>query len=106
MAALLCYKKLLASNQTSCITLGSDIGTRRRGAGDFVRALCRRFESQVTAILSTVISLYLNECALNLHANWLKKDVIYCLVTAMASKSETLRFGATSTSELVSSSVF
>uniref|UniRef100_A0A0N5AQY9 Exportin-2 n=1 Tax=Syphacia muris TaxID=451379 RepID=A0A0N5AQY9_9BILA len=80
---------------------GSDIGTRRRGAGDFVRALCRRFEQEVTNILSGVISVYLNECAINLNVNWLKKDVIYCLVIAMASKSETLRFGSTSTSELV-----
>lgn len=83
--------------------LGSDIDTRRRGASDFVRALCRRFEGPVTGILSNVITSFLEECARDLSASWLKKDVIYCLVTAIATKTETARFGATSTSDLVSS---
>ncbi|VDM43721.1 unnamed protein product [Toxocara canis] len=80
---------------------GSDIDTRRRGASDFVRALCRRFEGPVTGILSAVITSFLEECARDLNENWLKKDLIYCLVTAMATKTETARFGATSTSDLV-----
>uniref|UniRef100_F1KQX7 Exportin-2 n=1 Tax=Ascaris suum TaxID=6253 RepID=F1KQX7_ASCSU len=80
---------------------GSDIDTRRRGASDFVRALCRRFEGPVTGILSNVITSFLEECARDLSASWLKKDVIYCLVTAIATKTETARFGATSTSDLV-----
>ncbi|VDK60393.1 unnamed protein product [Anisakis simplex] len=80
---------------------GSDIDTRRRGASDFVRALCRRFEAQVTGILSAVITAFLAEYTQDRAGNWLKKDVIYCLVTAMATKAETSRFGATSTSDLV-----
>lgn len=81
--------------------LGSDRETRRRGASDFVRALCKNFEQQVVQILGGTIGEFLGEYAQNPQENWRRKDVIYCLVTAMASKGETERFGATTTSQIV-----
>lgn len=33
---------------------GTDLGTRRRGVVDLVRALCRRFEAQLFPILTQV----------------------------------------------------
>lgn len=81
---------------------GSDIGTRRRGASDFLRSLCRRpDESRILAILSRVLQSFLQESVADLTNNWLKKDVVYCLITAVAVKAETVKHGATVTSDLV-----
>ncbi|VDN03504.1 unnamed protein product [Thelazia callipaeda] len=81
---------------------GSDIGTRRRGASDFLRALCRRTEeSRVLSILSEVLQSFLQESSVDLTTNWLKKDVVYCLTTAVAVKAETAKHGATATSDLI-----
>uniref|UniRef100_A0A1I7XCK9 BZIP domain-containing protein n=1 Tax=Heterorhabditis bacteriophora TaxID=37862 RepID=A0A1I7XCK9_HETBA len=74
---------------------GTDVGTRRRGAVDLVRALCRRFEVHLVPILAQIVQ---SLCG---NGDWLKLDVVYCLVTAMASKTETAKSGATSTSQLV-----
>lgn len=82
---------------------GSDVGTRRRGASDFLRALCRRpDESRILGILSGVLQSFLRESIADLTNNWLKKDVVYCLITAVAVKAETVKHGATVTSDLVS----
>lgn len=81
--------------------IGSDIGTRRRGASDFLRALCRQFEAQIMQLLSGTVQTFLEECGRDFQGNWLKKDVVYCVVTAMAVKAETAKYGATSTSDLV-----
>lgn len=75
---------------------GTDSGTRRRGAIDLVRGLCRRFENALVPILSEAVSSFLSD-----PSNWMKRDVVYCLVTAMASRTETARSGATSTSPLI-----
>uniref|UniRef100_A0A915PJA9 Exportin-2 n=1 Tax=Setaria digitata TaxID=48799 RepID=A0A915PJA9_9BILA len=81
---------------------GSDIGTRRRGASDFLRALCRRPEEpRILGILSEVLQSFLQESVADLTNNWLKKDVVYCLITAVAVKAETVKHGATVTSDLV-----
>ena len=91
---------------------GTDVGTRRRGAIDLVRALCRRFETQLFQILVQVqylVSLSRISFVLLLQiigelrnaGNWKKLDVVYCLVTAMAAKGETARAGAITTSQLV-----
>ncbi|KAL3998143.1 Cse1 family protein [Acanthocheilonema viteae] len=81
---------------------GSDIGTRRRGASDFLRALCRRpDESRILGILSGVLQSFLQESVADLTNNWLKKDVVYCLITAVAVKAETVKHGATVTNDLV-----
>uniref|UniRef100_A0A915DYI5 Exportin-2 n=1 Tax=Ditylenchus dipsaci TaxID=166011 RepID=A0A915DYI5_9BILA len=85
---------------------GSDAETRRRGATDFVRALCKQFEQQIFPILSRAIGTFLNEYQQNPDQNFVKKDVVYYLVTAMASKATTARYGATSTSQLINVSDF
>lgn len=81
--------------------LGSDLETRRRGATDFVRALCKHFETEIFQILSGTINSYLEDYRQNPVQNIVKKDAVYFLVSAMASKSTTARHGATSTSQLV-----
>ncbi|CAJ0587619.1 unnamed protein product, partial [Mesorhabditis spiculigera] len=75
---------------------GTDMGTRRRGAIDLIRNLCKTFEAALVNLLAGVIN-----DSLKREANWLQRDVVYCLITAMAKKGETQRMGATSTSELI-----
>uniref|UniRef100_A0A158PAB9 Cse1 domain-containing protein n=1 Tax=Angiostrongylus cantonensis TaxID=6313 RepID=A0A158PAB9_ANGCA len=74
---------------------GSDACTRRRGAIDLVRALCRKYEDRLVPILSEIVQLLCSD------GNWIKLDVVYCLVTAIASKTETAKSGVTSTSSLI-----
>ncbi|KAI1711044.1 cse1 domain-containing protein [Ditylenchus destructor] len=85
---------------------GSDLETRRRGATEFVRALCRQFEQQVFGILSGAIGTFLADYQQNPTANFVRKDVVYYLVSAMASKAATARHGATTTSQLINVSDF
>ncbi|KAL3121788.1 hypothetical protein niasHT_002016 [Heterodera trifolii] len=80
---------------------GSDLETRRRGAADFVRALCKQFESEVCALLSSAIQSFLSEYHKNPALNFAKKDVVYYLVSALASKSTTARHGTTDASQLI-----
>ncbi|GMS97107.1 hypothetical protein PENTCL1PPCAC_19282, partial [Pristionchus entomophagus] len=75
---------------------GTDSGTRRKGAVDLVRALCREYEGDLMPILSAVVTSFVSDAG-----NWMKKDVVYCLVRAMASRTETSRQGATTTSQLI-----
>ncbi|KHJ78920.1 Cse1 [Oesophagostomum dentatum] len=74
---------------------GTDSCTRRRGAIELVRALCRRFEERLVPILAQIVQSLCSD------GEWMKLDVVYCLVTAIASKTETAKSGATSTSQLI-----
>lgn len=76
--------------------------TRRRGASDFVKALCKFFEPQIFQILSGTINNFLTAYQQDPANNFINKDVVYCLVTAMATKTTTVKYGATTTSQLVS----
>jgi exportin-2 (importin alpha re-exporter) len=78
-----------------------DSETRRRGAADFVRSLTKHFEERVFTILSSSITEYLNAYARDPAKEWVRKDVVYFLVSALASKSITARHGATATSQLI-----
>lgn len=84
------------------LSLGSDLETRRRGVTDLVRALCKFFEAKIFEIFSTIIQTFLAEYEQNPASNFVKKDAVYFLVSAIASKTSTERLGATSTSQLVS----
>ncbi|GMR50172.1 hypothetical protein PMAYCL1PPCAC_20367, partial [Pristionchus mayeri] len=75
---------------------GTDTGTRRKGAVDLVRALCREYEGDLMPILSAIVTSFMADTC-----DLVKRDVVYCLVRAMASKTETSRQGATSTSQLI-----
>ncbi|PIO63476.1 Importin-beta protein, partial [Teladorsagia circumcincta] len=75
--------------------LGTDTCTRRRGAIDLVRALCRKFEERLVPVLAQLVQSLCSD------GDWIKLDVVYCLVTAIASKTETAKSGATSTSQLI-----
>lgn len=85
---------------------GSDLHTRRRGASDFVRALGKHFEAEIFQILTNSINACLRDYGENPQQNWAKKDIVYNLVCAMASKAVTARQGATSTSQLINISDF
>ncbi|VDP48248.1 unnamed protein product [Heligmosomoides polygyrus] len=74
---------------------GTDTCTRRRGAIDLVRALCRKYEDRLVPVLAQLVQ---SLCA---DGDWIKLDVVYCLVTAIASKTETAKSGVTSTSQLI-----
>jgi hypothetical protein len=66
-----------------------------------VRALTKHFEERVFRILSASINTYLNDYSQNPTTEWVKKDVVYFLVSALASKAITARHGATATSQLI-----
>uniref|UniRef100_A0A183CBE9 Cse1 domain-containing protein n=1 Tax=Globodera pallida TaxID=36090 RepID=A0A183CBE9_GLOPA len=85
---------------------GSDLETRRRGAADFVRALCKQFEPEVCALLSSAIQNFLTQYHQNPVLNFAKKDVVYYLVSALASKSTTTRHGTTDASQLINVAEF
>uniref|UniRef100_A0A914GU25 Exportin-2 n=1 Tax=Globodera rostochiensis TaxID=31243 RepID=A0A914GU25_GLORO len=85
---------------------GSDLETRRRGAADFVRALCKQFEPEVCALLSSAIQSFLTQYHQNPALNFAKKDVVYYLVSALASKSTTTRHGTTDASQLINVAEF
>ncbi|WKY05120.1 hypothetical protein Q1695_005831 [Nippostrongylus brasiliensis] len=74
---------------------GTDSCTRRRGAIELVRALVRKYEDRLVPVLGQLVQ---SLCA---DGDWIKLDVVYCLVTAIASKTETAKSGATSTSQLI-----
>ena len=79
---------------------GNDLETRRRGATEFVRALTKHFEKEVFEILGNSIRGFMGEYASDVQ-KWTRKDVVYFLVSALASKSTTARLGAITTSELI-----
>ena len=80
---------------------GSDSDTRRRGACDLVRGLCRNYEKQVTDLFSGDIGTLLQQFAANPAANWKAKDAAIYLVIALTLKGSTSRLGATQTNALV-----
>jgi len=74
---------------------GNDVDTRRRAAADFTRALCKQFEQQVVAIFRQYIAALLQA------SDWRQKEVSIYLVTALATKGATARYGVTETSDFV-----
>ena len=80
---------------------GSDVGTRRHAACNLVQSLCRYFEAPVTNIFSGYISHLLEEYNKDPNTNWRAKDVVLYLITALATRSKTAKYGATKTSDLV-----
>jgi len=79
----------------------SDVDTRRRAASDLVQALSTQFEKQVVAIFSAYVSTLLQESATDVKKNWRQKDVALFLVTTLASKGQTKKYGTTKASELI-----
>ena len=75
--------------------------TRRRGAVEFVRALCKHFEQELCVLLSNVIQDFLEKYKQNPTQNFVFKDLVYFLVSALASKGATSRSGSTDTRQLV-----
>ena len=80
---------------------GSDIGTRRHSASNLIRGLSKYFESAVTNIFSTYISALLQDYQQDPVKNWKSKDTALYLISALATRTKTSRYGITQTSELV-----
>jgi exportin-2 (importin alpha re-exporter) len=80
---------------------GSDIGTRRRAACTLVQALCRSFESPITAIFARYIDSLLVEFSKDPKANWKAKSIVLYLIPALATRTKTAKHGATKTSDFV-----
>ena len=80
---------------------GSDIGTRRHSACNFVRGLCKFFEGPVTSIFIGYISALLQQYSQDPQKNWKQKDVALYLIAALATRSKTSKHGITKTSDLV-----
>ncbi|KAK0534025.1 importin-alpha export receptor [Tilletia horrida] len=78
-----------------------DTDTRRRAASAFTRALMEQFESTITGVISTYINQYLTSYASDPAANWRSKDTAICLLTSIASRSETTTQGVSNTNALV-----
>ncbi|CAL2030080.1 unnamed protein product [Caenorhabditis brenneri] len=74
---------------------GTDVGTRRRGAIDLARGLCRRFEDKMFPCLKEIIGILINS------GEWIKIDIVYSLITAIAVKTETAKNGVTATNPIV-----
>lgn len=75
---------------------GSDTETRRRGAVELVKGLCKNFEPQVTEIFSAYVQEMLAP-----QSDWRKKDTALYIVTALGWKRGTAAGGATETSSLI-----
>lgn len=74
---------------------GTDVGTRRRGAIDLARGLSRRFEAQMLPCLGEIVTTLLGQ------NDWIKTDIVYSLITAIAVRTETAKNGVTSTNPVV-----
>ncbi|WWD17783.1 hypothetical protein CI109_102225 [Kwoniella shandongensis] len=75
--------------------------TRRQAATDFTRALMELFERDVTDIVKSYITAFLQEYAQNPTENWKAKDTAIYLLTSIASRGSTQQLGVTSTNVLV-----
>ncbi|CAM9270853.1 unnamed protein product [Discosporangium mesarthrocarpum] len=78
---------------------GGDTETRRRGACDLVRGMCKHFEQQTTQILSGFIATMLSEYAANPDANWKAKDAAIQLMLALAVRAQSHVRGVSMTNE-------
>lgn len=53
---------------------GGDNETRRRGACDLLRGMCKHYEESTTRICSAFVSGMYQEYSVNREANWRSKD--------------------------------
>ena len=79
---------------------GSDADTRRRVSRDFIVALCRNYESQLTTLFSGYIGSLLQQASAS-PAMWKAKDAAVYLVIALTLRGSTAKLGATQTNRLV-----
>ncbi|KAL3867833.1 hypothetical protein ACJMK2_040679 [Sinanodonta woodiana] len=85
---------------------GSDVDTRRRAACDLVQALCKSFEGPVIQNFSQYVQALLQEYAGDPVGKWKSKDSAIYLITSLAAKAQTQKYGITQTSGLVNISDF
>ncbi|KAJ1930620.1 importin-alpha export receptor [Tieghemiomyces parasiticus] len=79
----------------------AEADTRRRAAGDLVRALLHAFPAETTRIVSTYVDHYLARYAQDPAGEWRAKDVALFMVTSISAVSVVARHGATKVNDLV-----
>ncbi|CAG0901076.1 unnamed protein product [Cyprideis torosa] len=85
---------------------GSDSATRRRSACDLVKSLAIHFEEKITHVFSGYIKALLDAYSTNPAELWPQKDTAIYLVTSLAVKAQTAKFGATQVNQLVNINSF
>ncbi|ORY85547.1 importin-alpha re-exporter [Protomyces lactucae-debilis] len=80
---------------------GSDSDTRRRAATEFVRSLVEKFEQKITSIVLEYVKVYLTQYAADPVSNWKSKDTAMYLISSIAVKGSTTKFGVSSTNIMV-----
>lgn len=76
---------------------GSDSDTRKRAASDLVSGLLDTFEANVSSVMMSYISHFLQEYSQNPQHNFLAKDIAYSLLSAAAVRTQSTKLGVSST---------
>lgn len=79
---------------------GSDVDTRRRAACDLIKVLGKSFEQEIEKIFGAYVRSMLESYASN-SQNWQSKNAAIFLVTSLAARGQTQKFGVTQISRLV-----
>ncbi|CAN0047642.1 unnamed protein product [Ascophyllum nodosum] len=80
---------------------GGDNETRRRGACDLLRAMCKHYEEQTTRICSTFVGGMYQEYGANPSANWRSKDAALQLVLALSVRAQSKAGGVSKTNAFI-----
>eukprot|EP00903_Cladosiphon_okamuranus_P009495 g9047.t1 len=80
---------------------GGDNETRRRGACDLLRGMCKHYEESTTRICSAFVSGMYQEYSVNREANWRSKDAALQLVLALAVRAQSQAGGVSKTNAYI-----
>ncbi|CAN0552111.1 unnamed protein product, partial [Ectocarpus sp. 12 AP-2014] len=76
---------------------GGDNETRRRGACDLLRSMCKHYEEPTTRICSVFVTGMYQEYSVNREANWRSKDAALQLVLALSVRAQSQAGGVSKT---------
>ncbi|KAK4536549.1 hypothetical protein CDCA_CDCA09G2574 [Cyanidium caldarium] len=99
-----CDEELFEDNPSEYVRWdleGSDAGSRRRAAGELLKALLVHFELPVMQLFAKHVEHLLSLYAADPRRHWKDKDVAVYVVSALSWKSGTKAAGATATSSLI-----
>eukprot|EP00049_Salpingoeca_infusionum_P007297 m.118464 g.118464 ORF g.118464 m.118464 type:complete len:939 (-) comp13655_c0_seq2:4264-7080(-) len=80
---------------------GSDAETRRRGANELIRGLCKYWEEKVTALCSDYVSTLLAAYEADPAENWPQKDAAVFLVSSLATRAKVEGQGITQVNDAI-----
>ena len=78
---------------------GSDSESRRRCSQDLLKAMCRKFEAETTAICSEQINLMLADYATDPANKWKSKDAAIQLMMGISIRRESTQYGVSEISQ-------